>query len=60
MEKLSPDATRDFRTAQKKRSRVILALILIWIAAIYGLTMVKGQLAVAQRGDQFRVQHGSE
>lgn len=50
MEKLSPEATREFRAAQKKRSRVILMIILLWIAAIFGVTIVKGQIAVAQRG----------
>lgn len=57
MEKLSPEQTREFRAGQKKRSRIILILILAWIAGIFALTMVKGQIAMSQRSDQFRTSH---
>ncbi len=49
MEKLTPRQTQDFRAAQKKRSRVVLAVIVIWIAGIFMLTVVKGQIAVERR-----------
>lgn len=57
MEKLSPEATQQFRASQKKRSRVILILILAWIAGIFALTMVKGQIAMSKRAEQFRTGH---
>lgn len=57
MEKLSPQQTQEFRASQKKRSRVIMILILAWIAGIFALTMVKGQIAMSQRADQFRINH---
>ncbi|HCM83370.1 MAG TPA: hypothetical protein PKW15_00020 [Alphaproteobacteria bacterium] len=51
-ENLSPQQTREFRAGQKQRSRIILVIILLWIAGIFALTMVKGRLAVEQREAQ--------
>jgi flagellar basal body-associated protein FliL len=55
-ETLSPEATAQFRNAQKKRSRVVVVVILIWIVGIFALTLVKGQMAVAQREAQTNAQ----
>ena len=49
METLSPEQTAALRAAQKKRSRVIVVLILIWIAGLFVLTLVKGHQAEEQR-----------
>jgi len=49
MENLSPEQTKTLRDAQKKRSRVIMLLILIWIAGLFALTLVKGHQAEDQR-----------
>jgi len=52
MDQLTPEQTREFRGAQKKRSRIILFLILGWIIGIFTLTLVKGHIAVQQRDAQ--------
>jgi hypothetical protein len=49
MENLSPEQTKQLRAAQKKRSRVIALIILIWIAGLFALTLVKGHQAESQR-----------
>ena len=49
MEKLSPEQTQTLRAAQKKRSRVILLILLVWIVGLFALTIVKGHQAEQQR-----------
>lgn len=49
METLSPEQTVTLRAAQKKRSRVVMALILVWIAGLFALTLVKGHAAMEMR-----------
>jgi hypothetical protein len=49
METLTAEQTHQLRAAQKKRSRVIALLILIWIAGLFTLTLVKGHQAEDQR-----------
>ncbi len=49
MENLSPEQTQTLRTAQKKRGRVILVILLVWIVGLFALTIVKGHQAEQQR-----------
>ena len=49
METLSSEQTKILRSAQKKRSRVIALLILLWIIGLFALTLVKGHQAEDQR-----------
>ncbi len=45
IEELSVEQTTQLRVAQKKRSRVIALIIVIWIIGLFALTLVKGHQA---------------
>ncbi len=59
METLSPEQTAAFRAQQKKRARVVMAIAVAVVVALFVLTIVKGHLAEQQRASQLASPHES-
>ena len=55
-EHLSPQQTREFRAGQRKRNIVILAAIVLWVAAMFALTLVKTRITIDTRMQENQTQ----